>query len=270
MLVDMLVVEPHQELHQFVDFRREAKPCVGRAVPAEVGDEDVDEVGVVGRFHMGEAQQDMLQFVQLLLGEDAEALGVFQVPSQIGNLVGDFHHAAFPGVWLEASVFAEFVQVYGFFAGAQQGLVHFPAMGNDAVSHGVGQVQVLETALGVLQELDVVHHMQGVLFVPEFAQAVFAAKLVKEDLARMPERRMPQVVAHRDGVGELGIEAEETGYRAADRNDMVHMLDTGADAVIVGMEEDLGLGFEPGVGRRMQDAAVVAVELAADFVGFER
>ena len=105
---------------------------------------------------------------------------------------------------------------------------------------------------------------------PEFAEAVLAAEVVYENFARMPERRMAQVVAHGDGVGEFGVEAEEAGDGAADGNDVVHMFDPGADAVVIGVEKDLGLGFEAGIGRGMQDSPVVAVELAADFIGFER
>ncbi len=47
MSVDVLVVEPHDRFHEFVAFRRELQAVFGAAVPAEVDDERVDEVGVV-------------------------------------------------------------------------------------------------------------------------------------------------------------------------------------------------------------------------------
>ena len=139
-----------------------------------------------------------------------------------------------------------------------------------AVAHGIGQVQILEMTLCILQELDAIDYVQGILLVPELSQPLFLADFVQEDFSRMSERSVAQVVSHGDGIGQFGIQSEETGNGAADRYDVVHMFDPGADAVIVGMEKDLRLGFETGVGQGVEYAAVVAVEFAADFIGFER
>lgn len=204
----------------------------------------------------------------MLLAEQAEALGVFEVAAEVGHFVRQFDDAAFPSVRVKAFVFAELCEVDGFSARAEALLIDLAAMGDDAVAHGVRQVEVLIAAVFGRQPFEGVYDAQRVLFVPEFAQVVLFAEVVQYRLAAVAERGVSEVVAHCDGLGQFGVQAEEAGDRAADRNHVVDVFDTRADAVVVRMEEDLRLGFETGVGERVQDAAGVAVEFAADFVRF--
>ncbi len=62
MLVDVSVVVLHHRLHEPIHLFRKTQPFFGGAVAAEVGDADMDEVGVHGRFHMRKSQSDLIHF----------------------------------------------------------------------------------------------------------------------------------------------------------------------------------------------------------------
>ena len=266
MPVDIFIVEPHDRFHELVAFGREAQSVFGVAVPAEVDDERVDEVGVVDGLQRVAARGLFFQDADLLRFEQTDALGVFEVAAEVGHLVRQLDDAAFPGVRVKAAVLAELHEVDGFVSRAEALLVHLAAVRDDAVADGVGQVEVLVAAVRGRQPFERVDHAQRVLLVPEFAQFVLLAEGVQHRFAAVSEGRVAEVVAHRDGLGQLGVQPHEAGDGAAYRNHMVDMFDARADAVVVRMEKDLRLRFEAGVGERVQDAAGVAVEFAADFV----
>src|ERR1035438_3729129 len=80
-------------------------------------------------------------------------------------------------------------------------------------------------------------------------------------LARMPERRVAEVVAERAGLGEVFVQRERPCHRTRDLRDLERVRE--ARSVVVALERDeyLRLVLEPAEGARMDDAVPVALVL---------
>ena len=111
---------------------------------AQVHNQVVDEDGgVYGLAFFGGGKAEALgdNFPQLAVGphvQDVILAGVLNVPAQVGNLVGELHHAALPGVGLDAARLLDVVEGNGLAAGADAAFVHLAAVTHDAVPHGIG------------------------------------------------------------------------------------------------------------------------------------
>ena len=86
-------------------------------------------------------------------------------------------------------------------------------------------------------------------------------------LAGVAERRMAEVVGQRDGLGEVGVEAERLGDRAGDLGHLQRMGQPGAEVIALVGDEDLGLFLQPTEGRGVDDAVAVAGEGGARAAG---
>ncbi len=82
-------------------------------------------------------------------------------------------------------------------------------------------------------------------------------------LAGVAERRMAEVVGQRDGLGEVGVEAQRRGQRAGDLRHLQRVGQAGAEVVALVGHEDLGLLLQPAEGRGVDDAVAVAGERRA-------
>ena len=79
-------------------------------------------------------------------------------------------------------------------------------------------------------------------------------------LAEMTERRVPQVVAERDRLGEVLVEAERPGGGAGDLRDVERVGQPHPVVVALGRQEHLGLVLEPAERLGVDDAIAVALE----------
>ena len=96
--------------------------------------------------------------------------------------------------------------------------------------------------------------------------AVVGEQAVEGFLARVAEGRMAEVVGEGDGFGEIFVEAERAGERAADGRDFHRVGEARAVVVAGAVEEDLGFVFEAAEGGRVDDARGVALEFRAPAV----
>ena len=123
-------------------------------------------------------------------------------------------------------------------------------MVDDPVADFPGEVEA--TPL-VLQDLD---HPQALLVVAEGTVQERGQGL----LAQMPERRVPEVVAERDRLGEVLVQLEGARGRPGDLGDLEGMRKPDPIVVALGRHEDLGLVLEAAEGLRVDDPVTVALE----------
>ena len=76
----------------------------------------------------------------------------------------------------------------------------------------------------------------------------------------MPERRVPDVVAQRDRLGQRLVERERRSQRARDLRDLQRVGQARDEVVALGVEEDLRLVLEAAERLGMEDAIPVAFE----------
>ena len=139
-------------------------------------------------------------------------------------------------------------------------------MAPDAVAHFPRQVQPLfigpVPGAAVLQDL---HRAQALRVVPE--PSVDRHRLVQGLLARVPERRVAEVMPQDDRLGQVLVQPD----RPRDRpRDLRHLQGVGQARPVViafGRDEHLRLVHQAAEGLRVDDAVPVALELRPKGVG---
>ena len=86
---------------------------------------------------------------------------------------------------------------------------------------------------------------------------------VERVLAGVAERRVAEIMAERDRLGEIVVEPQRPRQRAGDLRHLDRMGEAGAEMVALVMDEHLRLVGEAAEGGRMDDAVAVALELGA-------
>ena len=132
-----------------------------------------------------------------------------------------------------------------------------PGVVEDAVAHLFGEVEPPAVAL---QHVD---HPQRVDVVLEPPAAALAQRRVEGLLAGVPERRVAEVVAEPDRLGQVLVEAERSGDGAGDAACLQRVGEAGAVMVALGGDEDLCLVLEPAEGLRVDDPVAIALERRA-------
>ena len=89
-------------------------------------------------------------------------------------------------------------------------------------------------------------------------------------LARVAERRVAQVVAKRDGFGEVFVEAERAGDGARDLRHFKRVREPRAEMVALGSKEHLRFVRQASEAFRVQDLIAVALIFRAQEVGLRR
>ena len=130
-------------------------------------------------------------------------------------------------------------------------------VGADPVDHLAGQVQPAAVAL---EPFD---HAHALLDVGEparqdRAQAFFAG---------VAERRVPQVMAERDRLGQVLVEPQRARHRPGDLRDLERVRQPGAVVVALRREEDLRLVLEAPERLGVEDPVAVALEIRAQRAG---
>ena len=126
----------------------------------------------------------------------------------------------------------------------------------DAVAHLPGQVEARPI---VLEHVD---DPQALLVVVEAA----GDQLVEHALARVPERRMAEIVAERDGFGQLFVELQDLGDGPRDLRDLERVRQPRAVVIAGRREEDLRLVLQPAERLRVNDAVAIALKRRPDVV----
>ena len=127
----------------------------------------------------------------------------------------------------------------------------------DAVAHLPREVEAAAVALEPLDDA------QRVLVVAEPAAAALAEHLVERLLARVPERRVAEVVAEPDRLDEILVQPQRTADAARDARRLERVRETRAEMVAFGVDEDLGLVAQAAECLRVDDAVAVALERRA-------
>src|SRR4051812_32105090 len=83
-------------------------------------------------------------------------------------------------------------------------------------------------------------------------------------LAGMAERRVPEIVAERNRLGQLLVEPQHLGDAARDLRDLERVRQARSIVVARRREKDLRLVFEPAERLAVDDAVAVALERGTD------
>jgi len=126
----------------------------------------------------------------------------------------------------------------------------------DAVAHLPGEVE----APAVLQPL---HYAQALLVVRKAA----GHHAVQKALARVPERRVPEVVPQRDGLGQVLVEPQRPHDGARYLRDLQRVGKARAVVVAFRRYEHLRFVLEPAERFAMEYAVAVALEVGAQGTG---
>src|SRR5215208_1534177 len=101
------------------------------------------------------------------------------------------------------------------------------------------------------------------LVVAETAPPALAQAGVEDALARVAERRMPEVVPEPDRLGQVLVEAERARHAARDAARLERVCQPRAVMVALGRDEDLRLVLEAPERLRVHDPVAVALEWRA-------
>ena len=179
----------------------------------------------------GRAQEGHRRRREIGLGDQPGAQGVVDVVVDVGDAVADADDAALEG-----------------------GGTSCAGVAQDAVAHLPGQVQ---TPAVVLDHLD---HPQALLVVAETPrQPVPSQDRVQGLLAGVAEGSVAEVVAERDRLGQVLVQAQRPGDAAGDARHLERVRQPGAVVVALGGDEDLGLVLQPPERLAVDDAVAVAL-----------
>lgn len=210
-------------------------------------------VGITAR-HLGVVARENAHLLQLLQGDQPGAQPVVDVMIVVGHLVGQIGQLG-----LQRRLGA-----------VEKALAHRPqlarmrgrAMLQDAFAGLEAQVQAVELGVALFQFVD---HAQALQIVLEAARLrrQLAHAGVELVLPGMAERRVPQIMRQRDGLGEILRNPQAARQRARDLGHFQAVGQAGAEQVAFVVDEDLGLVFQAPERIGMDDAIPVALELGA-------
>jgi hypothetical protein len=243
----------------------EATPCVGDVAASFL--DQVDRQGIdhaahrlvdqaasadlrKGAAHLGDMPHPDAYFIELVQRDQSGAQAVVYVMVVVADLVGQVAQLRFErGLRTLDEAPAKLAQLVRLFR---------RAMLENAFARLVGQVEAVEGAIALLQQIDGAQALQVVL---EAAMLPHAS--IQRILPGVAEWRMAQVVGQRDGFGQILVQLHRTRQRAGDLRDLYAVRQARAKQVAFMIDEDLGLVFETAERRRMHDAIAVALEFAA-------
>ena len=133
-----------------------------------------------------------------------------------------------------------------------------PVVLDQALKGFPGEIEAVELGVAALQPGDDAQRL-GVVVETAPAGHLRAQGI----LARVPERRVSEIVDQRDALGQILVAIERTGERAGDLRDLDGMGEPGPVMVALMGDEDLGLVLHAAEGGGMDDAVAVALERRA-------
>ena len=126
----------------------------------------------------------------------------------------------------------------------------------DAVPNLPGEVQ---SSAVVLQH---VHNPKALLVVVEAARN----QPVDDPLPRVAKRRVPQIVAERDRLGELLVQAQHLGNRPSDLRDLERVSQPRSIVIAGRRKKDLRLVFQSPEGLAVNNPVPIALKRGTDVV----
>src|SRR5215213_7012908 len=172
-----------------------------------------------------------------MAGDDSRPQRVVHVVVDVRDPVSDAYDLAFPGTWIVLSC-----------------MVTYP------VSDLKGKVQ------SVALFLEMVDDAQGVFVVAE------GASVSREDAGEgffpcVTEGGVAEIVAERDRLRDVLVEAESTGNGTGDLHHLQGVREACPEVITVRGNEDLGLVHKPAERLGMDNAVPIALEVVADTIG---
>ena len=131
----------------------------------------------------------------------------------------------------------------------------------DAVADRLGEVQ---SPAVTLEHLD---HPQRMLVVAEPAPEAGLERAVQRLLPRVPERRVPEVVAEADRLGQVLVQPQGPRDGAGDAAGLDRVREAGAVVIALGGDEDLRLVLQAPKALRVRDPVAIALERGAKPAG---
>ncbi len=128
----------------------------------------------------------------------------------------------------------------------------------DAFARFVGEVEAVECAIALLQQINGAQALQIVL-----EAAVIPHAGIERILAGMAERRMSEVVGEGDGLGQVLVEAHRARQGAGNLRHLDAVSEAGAEEIAFVIDEDLRLVFQAAKRGGMDDPIPVALVFAA-------
>ena len=138
------------------------------------------------------------------------------------------------------------------------GMVVSGLMFREAFQNFPRKIQAGKAGILFLQFLDDAETVEIVL-----KSAVAFHQAGKHHFALVTKRRMPEVVRERNGLGEIGVEAERAGNVPGTGGHFNRVREPRAEMIAGAAEKNLRLVFEPAEGARMNHAVTVALVLRA-------
>ena len=135
----------------------------------------------------------------------------------------------------------------------------------DALAHVVREVEP-RLVVALLQTVDDAHRLVVVLEASGLGMAL-AQQAVEDVLARMPEGRVAEIVADRDRLRQILVQAQGPGHAAGDLRDLDRVRQPRPEMVALVGNEDLGLVLEAAKRPRVDDPVPVPGVVRAGVAG---
>ena len=196
--------------------------------------------------------------------DEARAQGVVEVMRVIGDAVGERR-----GLCLGGSEMREFEIMNGIIFKDRRGKSAFRVTrGRAAIGLQKRSVMFDEPFQRLPSQIESIEGRVAAFELGDNSQplcvmieaAVRSHQFVEHILAGVAKRRVAKVMAKRQRLGEIVVEAERAGKRARDLTDFERMGEPGAEMVSLVRNEDLRLVGEPAEGRAMDGAVAIALK----------
>ena len=136
-----------------------------------------------------------------------------------------------------------------------------PAVFDERLAHLERQVQAGKVRIALFE---FVHAAEAEEVVVE--AAVFLEALVQRNLARVAERRVPDVVGEGNGFGQVFVQAQSASDGAGQLSDFERMSEPRSVVVVDGGDEHLGLAGHAAERGAVDDAFAIALVERAELV----
>ena len=139
-------------------------------------------------------------------------------------------------------------------------------MANNSVSDGVCQIEILVMPIGAFKCLYRIDEAKAISLVPEGLPDFLFGELSYVCFASMAKGRVTEIVSDRNGADQFSVQSEVLRNRVAHCGNDIDMFDSGANMIILGCEEYLGLVLQTPIRCAMKDSIVVACECTSDII----
>ncbi len=182
----------------------------------------------------------------MLHADEAGAYAVLDVVIVVGDFVGEVRQLRLQSRLLTIDEALAHV--------AELDRVVVGAVLEDSLAAFEGQIQAVEFRVVLLEFVDHAQRLQVVFETAEIHHAI-----VERILARVAERRMPEIVGEADGLGQFLVQPQRARNRARNLRDFERMRQPGPVQIAFVIDEHLGLVDQPAKRRGMNDAVAIAL-----------